>query len=248
MAKRDLRNLIRQPWWVAMTLIQPIIWLILFGELFKRVVEIPGFGSHSYIAFLTPGVVTMNALFGGGWSGMSIVQDLDRGVMDRFLVSPVSRTAIIVGRMIQLAVITIVQGTIIVILGMILGARFGNGLLGVILLIVTAILLAVPFTGLSNAVGLLLRQEESVIGANNFVLLPLTFLSSVFMAQGLLPNWMQEVAKFNPANWAVAAARQVLQANPDWGFVLARMGWLAIFGIVAAWLASRAFNAYQRSI
>jgi hypothetical protein len=69
------------------TLIQPVIWLLLFGQLFKSVADIPGFTAASYITFLTPGVVVMSAMLSAGWSGMSYVVDMERGVMDRFLVS-----------------------------------------------------------------------------------------------------------------------------------------------------------------
>lgn len=247
-AIRDLRNLLRQPWYVAFTLVQPIIYILLFAELFKKVVEIPGFGSGSYIAFLTPGIVVMTALFSGGWSGMSAVADLDRGFMDRLLVSPVSRAAIITGRLVQLSFVITVQATIIIVLGLLRGATFSSGIVGALVLIACAILLAVPFAALSNGMALLVRQEESVIGAVNFILLPLTFLSSVFMAQGLMPPWMQEVAKFNPVNWAVSAGRAAIDANPDWGYVLIRLGWLAALCVVCAWLATRAFRTYQRSI
>jgi ABC-2 type transport system permease protein len=247
MAVRDLRNLFRQPWFIAFSLLQPIIWLLLFGELFKRITEIPGFGASNYIAFLTPGVVIMNALFGGGWSGMSAVNDLDRGVMDRFLVSPVSRTAIIVGRMIQVAVVTVIQATILIVLGMILGAGYTN-VLGVVALVLLAILVALPFAALSNGLGLLVRQEESVIGANQFILLPLTFLSSVLIAQSVMPQWMSNVSSFNPANWAVDAARSALKTSPDWSLIFSRLGWLLVLTAAATWLATRAFRSYQRSI
>ena len=248
MAVRDLRNLMRQPWYVALTLFQPIIYILLFAELFKKIVEIPGFGSGSYIAFLTPGIVVMMALFSGGWSGMSTVQDLDRGFMDRLLVSPVSRTAIITGRLLQLALVTVIQASIVILIGLIRGASFSSGLVGIVVVIACAILLATPFAALSNGMALLVRQEESVIGAVNFVLLPLTFLSSVFMAQSLMPSWMQEAAKFNPVNWAATAGRAATALHPDWSFVLVRVGWLAALCVVSAWLATRAFRAYQRSI
>src|SRR5260370_18813124 len=94
---RSLRAFPSQPSYVAFTLVQPIIWLFLFGQLFKRVVEIPGFTGSSYIAFLTPGVVAMSALFSTGWSGMRYVIHMERGVMDRFLVSPVRRAQLIGG-------------------------------------------------------------------------------------------------------------------------------------------------------
>lgn len=248
MAKRDLRNLFRQPWFVAITLVQPVIWLLLFGQLFRRIVDIPGFGTTNYIAFLMPGVVVMNALFSGGWSGMSVVNDLDRGVMDRFLVSPVSRAAIIIGRMIQMGFVTVIQATIIIVLGFILGARYGNAWLGIIVLLVVAILLSVMFAALSNGLGLLARQEETVIGATQFILLPLTFLSPVFIAAVLIPTWMNDISTYNPLSWAVASSRAAFQANTDWGFVFARVGWLAALTLVAIWLATLAFRAYQRSI
>jgi ABC-2 type transport system permease protein len=87
-----------------------------------------------------------------------------------------------------------------------------------------------------------------MIAVSNFVLLPMTFLSSVFMAQALMPLWMQDVAQYNPVNWAVQAGRGALSTNPDWGMVLARMGWLALFTVICTWLATRAFRVYQRSI
>ena len=93
MAQRHLRNLSRQPWWIVISLVQPILWLLLYGQLFKRVVELPGFNASSYISFVTPGVVIMSALFAGGWNGMGVIMDMNQGVMDRLLVSPVNRAA-----------------------------------------------------------------------------------------------------------------------------------------------------------
>ena len=197
---RQLRNLSRQPWYIAFTLVQPVIYLLLFGSLFQRVAELPGFEAGSYVTFLTPGIVVMSALFNAGWSGASMIEDLDRGVLDRFLVSPASRVALIAGRLVQLAAVTVIQSVIIVGFGLIVGARFAGGLPGVVVLIACAVLLAAPFGALSNGIALLARRQESVIGAVNFLLMPLTFLSSVFMAPDLMPEWMQGVARFNPAN------------------------------------------------
>src|SRR5262249_35594777 len=91
MMNRHLLNLWRQPIWIAVTLVQPIVWLLLYGALFKSVTRIPGFDSDSYIQFLAPGVVIMSALFSAGWSGMAVIDDIDKGIIDRFLVSPVVR-------------------------------------------------------------------------------------------------------------------------------------------------------------
>ena len=98
MTQRHTRVLLRQPWFVAITLVQPIIWLLLFGALFRSVTEIPGFtGGGSYLDYLVPGVVIMTALMSSGWSGMGIIEDMDRGLVDRFLASPVHRSSMIVG-------------------------------------------------------------------------------------------------------------------------------------------------------
>lgn len=248
MFERQTRNLARQPWYIAFTLLQPILYLVLFGQLFKRVVELPGFDAGSYLVFLAPGIVLMTALFSGGWSGMGVINDQKQGVIDRFLVSPVSRPSLVTGTLVHLALVSLVQSLIVVGLALAMGARFPGGPLGVTVMIGLGILLAAPFGALSIALGLVLRKEESVIGASNFILLPLTFLSSVFMAQLLMPGWMQGVARYNPLNWAVQASREALSASPDWGSVGLYAFLLATFTAVCAWLAVRALGSYRRSI
>ncbi|HEX7146678.1 MAG TPA: ABC transporter permease, partial [Actinomycetota bacterium] len=122
MSARHLRNLARQPWWIAITLVQPIIWLLLFGAVFKATADIPGFAADSYVDFLTPGIVVMTAAFAGGWAGMGVIEDLNRGVIDRFLVSPVKRQALICGRLVQLAIVSLLQSLIVIGLGLLVGA------------------------------------------------------------------------------------------------------------------------------
>src|SRR2546421_3504336 len=124
MTLRHLRELWRQPWFVGVTLVQPVIWLLLFGALFKRVVEIPGFHGGSYIAFLAPGIVVMTAMFNSAWSGMALIEDINRGVTARFLVSPVRREALIAGRILKEAVVVVIQSVIIVVLALAVGSSF----------------------------------------------------------------------------------------------------------------------------
>jgi ABC-2 type transport system permease protein len=248
MTLRHLRNLFRQPAWIAISLAQPIVWLLLYGALFRRIVEIPGFGAESYVDFLTPGIVVMTCLFSAGWSGMGIIEDLDRGVIDRFLVTPVSRASLIAGRIIQLGLVAVIQSAIIIVLGYFVGASFPGGIPGLLVLVAGSVLLGSGFGALSNAIALLSRKEETMIAASNFILLPLTFLSSVFMAQALMPGWMQQVARFNPVNWAVQAGRGALEQDADWAPVLLRLALLVVFAGVAGMLATRAFRVYRRSV
>ncbi|HET9142896.1 ABC transporter permease [Actinophytocola sp.] len=245
---RGLRAMGRQPAFVLIILIQPMIWLLLFGQLFRRVVEIPGFAAEHYIDFLTPGVVVMTVLFSAGWAGMAFIEDMDRGVMDRMLSSPVSRGAMMASSTAYQGVTIVIQSTVIVLVGLLAGARFAGGPLGVLVMLVAAILLGAAFASLSNGMALLVRTRESLIGFSTMLTLPLSFLSSAMLAKPVMPDWMQTVAAYNPVDWTVVAAREALSATPDWPAVLVRLAGLLAVAIVMGWLATRAFRSYQRSL
>jgi ABC-2 type transport system permease protein len=245
---RYLRALLRQPAWIFVTLVQPVIWLVLFGALFERTVDIPGFASDSYIEFLAPGVVVMTAFFSAGWSGMGMIQDYDRGILDRFLSSPVKRVALVAGPLMQNALVILIQSVIIVVLALILGATFPNGVLGVVALIVISAILGAGFGALSNGLGLVFLKEDSLIATMVFLQLPLTFLSGAFQQENLQPEWMQTAADFNPVNWAIEAGRNVAMEDVDWSLVLSRTGLLIAFLVAAGMFATRTFRTYQQSI
>jgi ABC-2 type transport system permease protein len=245
---RGIRVLIRQPAYLGMTLTQPIIWLLLFGALFKAITKIPGFHGGSYINFLTPGIVVMLAVSSAGWTGMGFIEDIAGGVMDRELASPVWRGALNAGTVIYAALVVALQTGLIVLLALALGANYVGGVGGVLLLILVAALLAATFASLSNGIAVLARQREALIGAVTFVLLPLTFLSTALMQQSLVPGWIRTVAKFNPVNWAVEAGRSAAMSHIDWGLVAGRLGLLAALTLISALLATRAFARYQRSL
>ena len=245
---RNVRRLLRQPAWVAITLIQPMIWLLLFGALFKRAAQIPGFRGGSYIEYLTPGVIVMTAVSSAGWNGMAFIDDMRSGVMDRLLVSPVWRSALNVGSVAYGALTTIVQSLIIVGAGLAVGAHFPNGAGGVAILILVACLLSATFAALSNALALVVRQEETLIAAVTSIVLPLTFLSSAFMQPSLVPGWIRQVSRFNPVNWAAQAGRSAALGPLDWSLVGTRVALLAGLVLAASFLAARAFRGYQRSL
>ena len=193
---RKLRALVRQPFVLAFSVVQPAIWLFLFGELFHKVIDIPGFGYHgSFLAYLVPGVVAMNAMSGNMWAGMSMIEEIDRGTLNRFLVTPASRLAIMNASVVEQAVSTTIQTLIIVVLGYAGGARYPGGALGIVALIAAAIGVGVFWGGLSNMTGMLLRSREAIIGVYTFFMLPLMFLSTAFMQAAFLPGWMQAIAK-----------------------------------------------------
>lgn len=248
MTQRQLMAFARQPAYAVITLVQPVIWLFLFGQLFRKVVELGGFGTVSYLDYLVPGVVVMSALGANMWAGMGLLEDIQRGTLDRFLATPASRAALMNGNVVHNGLVTALQSLVIVALGRLGGAHYPGGLTGVTVLVLASVLLGTVFGALSNALGMLVRERESLIGVNTFLLLPLTFLSSAFMAPAQMPGWMRRVADFNPLDWAMRAGRGALSAHPDWGVVLGRGGALLTLAVVAVWLSIRALGAYQKSV
>jgi ABC-2 type transport system permease protein len=249
MTGRHLRQFARQPFFIAVTLMQPVVWLVLFGGLFQKVVDIPGFDAgDSYLSYLTPGVVVMTALFSAAWSGMGIVEDLDLGVLDRFLVTPARRGAMLNGRLVQQSLMVLIQSVIMVVLAVVLGARFDGGIRGVLVLLLVSVLLALVIASFSHALALLLRTRESVIGVSQFIMLPATFLSGAFLPLDLAPAWIATIAKINPVNWATTAGSNALSATPDWSVIGVRLGGLAVLAIALGCWATRAFRSYQASI
>ena len=246
---RKLHALVRQPMVLAFGVIQPVIWLFLFGELFHKVIDIPGFAyGGSYLAYLVPGVVAMNAMSGNMWAGMSMLEEIDRGTLNRFLVTPASRLAIMNASVAEQAVSTIAQTLIIVGLGAAGGARYPGGAVGVVVLTLAAILVGVFWGALSNMTGMLLRSREAIIGVYTFFMLPLMFLSSAFMQPSFLPGWMQAIASRNPLNWEVQIGRDALAANPDWAAVAIRSGGLLALALIAIAISVTTFRSYAKNV
>jgi len=247
MVGRQVRNLLRQPVWIVMLLIQPMVWLVLYGQLFSKVGALRG-GADSYVEFLAPGVVIMNAFFSATWSGMSMVDDLDRSVVDRFLATPVTRVSIVLSQIIRAGLTAVIQALVILLVGLALGVRVHGGAAGWLTVLVAAMLLAAAFSGVSHGIALLVRREESVIGIANFVSLPLMFLSTILISQQTMPDWIQTVSHYNPVNWGVIAARNAVVVGGDWGSTAAHLGYMLATCVVTASFATWTLRRYQRSL
>ncbi len=248
MLARHVRNLARQPIWIAILLVQPFFWLLLYSQLFSRITELPGFGTDSYIQFITPGIVVMTAFFTGSWNGMSMINDLDRGVIERFLATPATRSSLVLGHVSQCALTCCVQGVIILGIGWLMGARVNGGILGWAVILLVAALVAALFAGVSQGIALFARREESMIAVSNFIALPLLFLSSSLIAEDLMPEWMRWAAKVNPVEWGVVAARETVMPETDWARVALYLALLAAVTSATATFATWSFRAYRRTL
>jgi len=237
----------RMPVFVLISIVQPVLWVLLFGQLFSSVTRIPGFGEASYVQFLAPGISIMTALFGAAYSGMGLLGDMDRGVLDRFLATPASRGSLIASRILHSALQVVVQAGIILCVTALLGARPRGGLLGLAALLLAAALLGAAFAAFSNALALLARRQELIIAVMNFIVLPSTFLSSMIMSGNLMPGWIHQASRLNPVNWAVVAARDGFEGRAP-AELAVRLALLALFALACTLFATRAFGRYRRSL
>jgi ABC-2 type transport system permease protein len=248
MIGRQARNLLREPIWIAILLVQPMVWLLLYGQLFKNVTRLGGFGTTSYITFLAPAIVVMNAFFSASWSGMSMVFDIERKFVERFLATPASRLSLVLSQIVRSALTAAIQGVIILIVAAALGVRVHSGLAGWVVILLVAVLVNAAFAGFSQGIALLVRRESTVIALANFISLPLLFLSSTLLAQAQMPHWMRVLSDFNPVNWGVRASRGVVLPGTDWSAVGAHLGYLVALSVVTAAFANWTFRVYKRSL
>lgn len=238
----------RQPWGLGVAIIQPVIWLLLFGNVFSSVATVPDFGSEDYMTFLVPGILMMTVLYSGAWAGTGFIDDIRSGVMDRMLTSPVHRSSLVAGQLVQQLMICFVQGLCVLGIGFLAGASYDGGVLGLLVALGASILLAAAFCSLSAAVALLARDQTALIGISTIIVLPATFLSTALMPASLLPSWVETVSQLNPLTWAVEIARTAMSPAVDWSVVGTRALWLAALAAVVAWWSVRAMRTYQRSL
>jgi ABC-2 type transport system permease protein len=246
--RRWMLNTLRESWGVFASLLQPAVWILLFGHVFSSVGALPGFGYPSYIAFLVPGMVMMSVLYSGAWAGTGYIEDIDNGVMNQVLTAPVARSAVIAGQLVQQLVVGLVQSTIVLVIGFAAGARYPGGAVGVLLTLVAATLLAAVFCACSTALAITTRSQIALIGLSQTVVLPATFLSSAMMAPSLVPGWVQAVSRYNPMSWAVTVARTGLSGARNWTYIGWHLAFLAGLAALAFWWAVSAFRNYQRTL
>ena len=231
--QRQMRILLRNPVWVFFGLTQPIIYLVLFGPLLKGVSG-GGLGGDKAWAVFVPGLLLQLALFGAGFAGFGIIQELREGVIDRQRVTPARRSSLILGRTLGNLVTIGVQATVLVVVALPFGLR--ASLAGIVASIVLVCILALGISAASYAMGLILKDEDAFAPFIQGVSLPLLLLSGVLLPMSLAPSWLRHVSQVNPLSHVVDATRAMFQGHFDasgiaWGVGLA----FAMAGLLAYW-------------
>lgn len=197
----------RSPILLFFSLFQPVLFLGLFTQLFKNFGTVPGFPAGSYIAFATPGILLQNGFTSALQSGVSIVDEINSGFLQNMLVTPVNRSAILLGRLASDAVRVMAQSLIIMVLAIFLGAEIVTGVAGAIVILITIAFFGLAFSGISLTIGMVTRRAETVQAISFVLTFPLLFMSTSLFPQAFLPSWMQTISSVNPISFNANAIR-----------------------------------------
>jgi ABC-2 type transport system permease protein len=245
---RYLTKLVRTPILLFFSLFQPILFLVLFTQLLTKLSNVPGIlpPGVSYLEFAAAGILMQNAFGSALQSGNSIVADIDSGFLQKMLVTPMSRPAILLGRLSSDAFRVVVQTAIILALAYVLGAAENSpftvttGVVGIVLIFFTLAFFGLAWSGISLALGMKTRSAETVFAIGGVITFPLLFLSPSLFPISFLPTWVQDVSMFNPVSYAVNASRALMINGYDWGTILPAWG---VIGLVA--LITMSATLYQ---
>jgi len=238
--RRQERLALRQPAWVIIGLTQPILYLALFGPLLKGLPGASLGGGGNAYRFFVPGLLIQLALFGSTFVGFAINSDWRSGVIERFRVTPVSRLAIMAGRVLRDVVTLVVQAAVLVLVGVAFGLR--APLPAVLIGFVFIMFVAIGLASVSYATGLVVKSEDAFAPLINAIALPLLLLSGILLPMALAPDWLQFLSSLNPLTHTVDAARALF--NGQWGDPEIPIGVVvtAILAVISVWIAARTFS------
>lgn len=241
--RRSMVLSLRQPLWVVIGLLQPILYLTLFGPLLQTIAATSGFQGDAWQVFV-PGLLVQLGIFGGLFVGFGIIAEWRSGVIDRQLVSPAARTAIITGRTLRDVVVITVQAIVLVGAAFFMGLRvpFGALLIGLVLVA----LLGAAFSFISNAIGIATKSEDALAPMVNTLALPILLLSGILLPMTLAPAWLQMVANFNPFKHIVEALRAVFLGQFGEPIVWIGLLLAVVLVVIGAWVGSRVLAAQTK--
>jgi ABC-2 type transport system permease protein len=239
--RRQMKLSLRNPAWVIIGLLQPILYLAFFGPLLARVASggLLGVSSTDPYSFFVPGLLIQLGLFGASFVGFTIISDWRAGVIERFRVTPVSRMALLSGRVLRDVVTLTVQAVVLVLAGLAFGLRVPVA--GVLMGLAFVAVVAVSLASVSYAVGLLLKSEDALAPLLNMVMVPLMLLSGIMLPMTLGPQWLRDIAKATPFGYIITAMRSVFAGHYARTVVLEGVAVSLGLAAVCLWLASRAF-------
>jgi ABC-2 type transport system permease protein len=228
---RAMRLSVRNPAWVVIGLSQPILYIVLFGPLLEPLAGSLGAAGNAYQVFV-PGILIQVGMFGALFVGFGLIAEWRAGVIESQRVTPASRTALLLGRVLRDVVVLVVQSVLLVLVSLLFGLR--APLVGVVLTLVVVALLGAALSAVSYALALTLKSEDAFAPLLNAVVFPVLLLSGILLPMSLAPGWLQAISDVNPFKHIVEGARAFFAGNYStstawWGLgltlALVLLGW-----------------------
>jgi ABC-2 type transport system permease protein len=234
---RALGKFLRSPARIFFQLFGTLMFLILFTQLFSKVTGLPGFPTGSYLELAVGGILFLNMLNSTMQSANAIVDEINSGYLANMLLTPVNRSAILLGRVLSDAVRFTLQTGIVLAIAYLMGATFKTGPLGILLIFLTVAFFGIAWSGLALTVGLATKNNETVAAIGSIIVFPLMFTSTALLPAAFLPSWMQTVSNYNPLSYAADAVRALITTGFDWSAILQAYAVIALI-LVVTWSAT----------
>lgn len=208
----EIRKLVHDQTQVWIRVIQPALWLLVFGEAFTKLKAIPT-GNYTYLQFMTPGVLAQSVMFVAIFYGITVVWERNLGLLNKLLSTPTPRSAIVMGKALAAGVRGIFQAVAVFILAMIIRVNISLNPWHLLLVLVIIVLLGMFFASLSICIASLVRTRERVMGIGQAITMPLFFASNAIYPTSILPIWLKGVVSVNPLSYVIDAMRGLLVTN-----------------------------------
>ncbi len=231
--RQQLRLMLREPVWSVLGIIQPLLYLALFGPLLKPLTHAPGFPPGSSWSVFVPGLLIQLAMFGTLFVGFGLIAEVRFGVVERMRVTPASRLALLAGRVLRDVLVLVSQAVLLVTIASAFGLRAPPAGLALVLAIVA--LLGVALSSFSYAVALKLKSEDALAQLLNSLAVPLLLLSGILLPMSLAPRWLYLLSRVNPFSHVVDGARAAVRG--DFGSGSLVVGVLSALALAVAGVA-----------
>ena len=238
--RRQLRMNLRNPAWVLIGIMQPVLYLVLFGPLLKPLVSSFDTGTDNAYTFLVPGLLVQLGMFGAFFAGFGLIGEWREGVIEAERVSPANRSALLMGRLLRDVSQLLVQALILVGLGYVMGMRgsFGGVLLGIAITLVIGGACAAS----SNALALTTKSEDVMAPVINIVMMPVLLLSGILLPMTIGPDWLQRLSDFMPFRYIVDAVRDTFAGDIATSDVFWGVAWAVVLAVLGTWWGTATFR------
>lgn len=237
---RYMGILLQNPVWIALGVIQPLLYLVLFAPLLKPMAEMRGFPPGGAYNVFVPGLLVQLGMFGAAGVGFSLIAELRMGVIERLRVTPVSRVALLFGRALRDMVSIVVQSLILILIALPFGLSIHPT--GIVIVLALIGLIGLLTASIAYAVALAVKSEDSYAPIVFTSALPILLLSGVLLPMSIAPQWLQNIAAVNPLLYAVDAARHIFNDNLGDPSVVKGVVIMVVLSVVAVVIGARQFG------